>query len=111
MTILMFMHWRKGSRCWQGFAPYIVASIYILDFIVLPLFNIILSFITYRKIVNRYGNNFTILYTAYFGLLNSFRLIEFFLIALPQLREMRDHLQAKQLYISKTTEELQIELK
>jgi len=83
-----------------------VAAIYIIDYFILPVFNIVLTGIIFTKISRYEGTNYLMLYTNYFGMLNSFRFLEFIFIILPILKNMRSYLQVKEVYLAKSIEEL-----
>jgi hypothetical protein len=83
-----------------------VAAIYIIDYFILPVFNIILTGIIFTNISRYEVTNYLMLYTNYFGMLNSFRFLEFIFIILPILKNMRSYLQVKEVYLAKSIEEL-----
>jgi hypothetical protein len=83
-----------------------MGTMYVMNYVILPCSEIYLCGNLYIDLFHLYGDNFTMVYTNYFGLLNIIRLFEFYFVVLPILKDMRTYLKVKDEFLAKSTDEL-----
>jgi hypothetical protein len=86
MLVLIFVDWRKGSKCWTKIAPILFFGLVWLIFIVLPLINIglVIWIVTALKDEGFWISQ----YCIFFGSVSLCRIIEFFITVRPAMSKM-----------------------
>ena len=84
--MLIFVHWRKGLKCWTKIAPTLFFGLVWLVFIVLPLINI--GLVIWIVTALKHEGFWISQYCIFFGSVSLGRITEFFISVRPAMSKM-----------------------